>query len=922
MNTTLLKQPHGTNLDLTTRYSSITLLPLNSTDLYDLTVKRGLDPNWVVANVRRISKADASELLGYPAPSGGLLIMSADGSFQFKPDEPWINEETGKVVKYLTMSAKKGDYGAILPINPVKEDDYWSDDAKLLAACRIVNGRKRIGITEGGFKAQRGCSIGIPYIGILGVTMGMTGSKNGTVLRYLLESIKRPIRLGIDVVITFDADLAKNENVQRALRKLANEMYKDIDAIKSDSRVYLVKLPLGGLTGMDESIKGMDDFIKAHGADEFYNLFDNAELIERLETNLEKTTSLSQIKKPIPLGKALAEKYKGNYLYHAQQQMWRKYNGKIWEMISGDVFESEVFNDLDKITNLETEAQINGAKRALKNILIEREWVQLNQQENIAFNNGIYNLVKQNLKDFEPGDRLLSHLPYDYEKVEIKGSVIDALREYCPEHYETYKRIKNGNERGIWELLAIINAIITGLFQENQKFLYIEGEPATGKGTYVDMLMEIVGRDNKYSTEVRNLGNLNTRAELIDKKLLICPDERKKVLVDDVLKIVASDYIECKRLYSQPFSLPFKGALVVVANNYIFNGDATGIDRRIKKVNFLNPVPASQRSENYKQLLKTEIPKLVSIALQLDPSEVDAFIKADDNEVPNKFSVEGWLELIKTDSVAKFIDERVRRVEGAKFKTRIGRVTSKTTSFDTTKIVEAFADFCQVNDLYPGKFDEVADRFIEITAGYLGWDVIKDRDSQGNFIGGEVRLRDNHIDYDVPTHSELFEIGLLNKSTQSTQSIQDKDYRSTQGSTQGVHDVDLTPTQQYVDEPIEPTLTKQPNVDLKSTQCRPNVDPNVDLKPLPDKDNVDYVDLNESNLNNSIKGGASSISSKGLNVGSIVKCKDKRYPEIYRVVGGGNGKWQCEPISLTRKLTNADSQTFTTNQLELYEMPF
>ena len=61
---------------------------------------RGLSADWIEANCRSLTLQEASQYLGYPAKSGGILLSGEGIQIQFKPDRPWKNSSDKKAAKY------------------------------------------------------------------------------------------------------------------------------------------------------------------------------------------------------------------------------------------------------------------------------------------------------------------------------------------------------------------------------------------------------------------------------------------------------------------------------------------------------------------------------------------------------------------------------------------------------------------------------------------------------------------------------------------------------------------------------------------------------------------------------------------------------------------------------------------------------
>lgn len=111
-------------------------------------------------------------------------------------------------------------------------------------------------ITEGGKKAACLLSHGWVAIALTGVWNGQQGKK----LHPSLVPFVVPNRR---IYLVFDADVVVKKSVQDALRVLGNLLHH----AKTIVQIVTWALELG---------KGCDDFIVAHGPDEFENVMDNA----------------------------------------------------------------------------------------------------------------------------------------------------------------------------------------------------------------------------------------------------------------------------------------------------------------------------------------------------------------------------------------------------------------------------------------------------------------------------------------------------------------------------------------------------------------------------------------------------------------------------------------------------------------------
>jgi hypothetical protein len=116
-------------------------------------------------------------------------------------------------------------------------------------------------ITEGELKADCGAKYGVPTVGLGGVWNFKSKSHS------LIPSLKNIDWQDATVYIVFDSDAVNNVNVLMAENALAREM------LECGARVRVVRLPKIG----DGKKTGMDDYIVARGAEDFYALLEATE---------------------------------------------------------------------------------------------------------------------------------------------------------------------------------------------------------------------------------------------------------------------------------------------------------------------------------------------------------------------------------------------------------------------------------------------------------------------------------------------------------------------------------------------------------------------------------------------------------------------------------------------------------------------
>jgi len=229
---------------------------LNARHYKECIEKRGLNPQWILANCFSVTANEASQKLGYTAQSDGIRLEGCNHQSQFKPDRPWkLEGDLGRPPKYRSST---GEYDAMLPKHPTIPD-YWTNLEALKERCYKVDGNPCLTVSEGFFKSIAGCDNDIPTIGLLGVEMGLTSGKaDPQGKRYLVPTLEHYALAGFGFIIANDADCATNENVINAQRQLA-------------AQLKLFKVPVYSATGLwaVEQGKGMDDYIQNHGGEHF-----------------------------------------------------------------------------------------------------------------------------------------------------------------------------------------------------------------------------------------------------------------------------------------------------------------------------------------------------------------------------------------------------------------------------------------------------------------------------------------------------------------------------------------------------------------------------------------------------------------------------------------------------------------------------
>ena len=657
--------------------------------------------------------------LGWWVSGLDLTTMKPQEFGQFKPNEKILLD--GDEVKYI--SDKGHPYDAIALPHP--DPDYWQrvlDDVSIL-----------VDLDEGTKKSGAGMTCGFPSLALCGVAMWQ---RNGELVSNL-AAVAVP---GRTLRIRFDMDVLIKKEVRFEVKKLAK-------ALEQRGCNVLVAMwdPELGLKIDDVKVNHGEEMVKKIMADAipYAQWLKNMEaqfsdIDESHDTGEEKKTK----KPPTPqvVTTRLAEEFGHQLKYDEEQLTWRKWSGKHWKKMGLGAFRSWLKNTLDgKGVNYGGSAFLEDVRKLLECDLRQLEWKFWDKSRYINFNNCVFDGAKAESKPHCPGMGFTSHLPYDYKPLEGHlGDSLEALRVNCPKVHKFLHTAMQGDERKMFKLLAIINALLKYRFFDLQMFVHLVGAPGSGKGKFMRFCQKLVGKGNTIACQLDKLGDGSTKASLMDKQLVVFPDERKPVGIDSILSFTGGDEISYRELYQPAASAHFYGSIMIASNKPIFIGDTTGLERRLCLVNFDNPIAVEERKHSLEQELDNEIPACIAIALSLTDDAVTQAIQGIGASQIVEFKAKEWEMKVEVNSVAAFFDSEL--VLDPTATTRVG------------KIYEAYKSFCEEGGL--SKFSIV--KFPRLLADIFTDENLPVTRHQGAIAYFEaVRMReasDTHL-----THSQVLE---------------------------------------------------------------------------------------------------------------------------------------------------------------------
>ena len=705
--------------------------------------ERGLDSEWIEANCRSVNIAEATELLGYPARSGGIAIEGSNGQFQLRPDRPWSNKPGHKAPKYRT--ARGDEYTALLPKHPT-DKTYWLDIDSLKKRCYQINGHPYLVVTEGGFKAIALCSQGIPTIALLGVEMGLTPAKDDPQgKRYLVPELERFARQGLGFILAFDADTYTKKPVKQALIKLAKQLQK-------------FEVPVYNLPEWDEKDgKGVDDYIQNKGIEKFRQellsqVYCFEEWYEKYGEDGFRTVDGKKIPKPDIVGKEIAESNEDKWIYCDELRTWLAYSIEtegIWTIVSEQYLAAEVDAILEarNIEGYGTNSYINNIIGSLKRKLFLRKWTEKSSTEWLPFQNGVLELATGKLHPHSPGFRFTWQLPRDYTIVDAGWRAIDSWLTEATQGNKEYKEL----------LICFAAGVLRGR-NDLQKFLHLIGGGGSGKSTFTTLLTALIGEENTATLNLSDLEDKHEIARIFGKRLVVLPDQDKAAKkMSNFKRLTGQDRLSGRRLFENGFEFIFGGLTVVTSNFPIFHTNVgSWLTRRVKMIPFNYQCPAHKKRDLMKEF-EPELGAFTSYLLSIPEKQIE--------NVLNGLGKEGlsstvWSAQMRSDGMAAWVNDHL--IQDCLASTKIGSNSKewRDEEYDATRstLYGSYVLYCQQTNRSAKSPQNFSAELLELTTRILGWKAEKGRVKLGGtsvrVIKG-IRLRSQLDDH--PTVEEFLE---------------------------------------------------------------------------------------------------------------------------------------------------------------------
>jgi P4 family phage/plasmid primase-like protien len=565
----------------------------------------------------------------------------------------------------------------------------------------VIQNNLPIIITEGVKKALSAISQAFPAIALTGLWNWTDSLKdeNGKTKQHRLSetltAIATPERV-INIALDRDKKAATNKAVIQSRSALAKCL------IEHHSQPYSVV--------WDAEYKGLDNLLAECGV----------EALELAITNRERLTGEAPNfkKKPAPniLAEKIAKELTGKLLYDSQGKMWRAYTQGVWEEKSWDEIERFFYERICLDVPELLPSYVENVMRIAKWKLLQPKWEEVSGVNYIPFANGVWDVANCKLLPHSPDFLLTWKLPREYPSIfGLEYRSIDTF----------LSQVTKGNQQLKNILIAAANAVLLGRC-DLQKAIYLVGNGGNGKGSFLRLLEMLVGDMNTHSTTLNDLcDNQFEIANIYKKRLIICPDEDKRVGgLSRFKSITGGDSIRGEKKGKDAFKFRYEGMVAIASNDPIFLGDSSyGLSRRLVTIPFKYQVPVHERRDLEVEFT-ADLPAFTSYLLSLDRDWVKSILLGSGGVA--EVAQTEWDLTVRTDSIAAFYDERLIFDSGVK--------TSSSTLYS------AYQEYCKASGLSAKSIRNFTPELLQLCNIKLGLGVEHTRAAAGVFLKG-LRLR-------------------------------------------------------------------------------------------------------------------------------------------------------------------------------------
>jgi P4 family phage/plasmid primase-like protien len=443
--------------------------------------------------------------------------------------------------------------------------------------------------------------------------------------------------------------------------------------------------------------------------------------------------------KPSRVARMLSEEWDGKYIYLRDERKFYRYEAEkpgVWSPVEEEEIGGVIQRELDNrgmLDEYDHRFVTQVSKLIRERILIKRP---KSNRSLVAYKNCVVNVLTKEVKQHSPENYIFWTLPYDYNPAIQLGPIEQFLKDSL-----------RGDEGQIALVRAFALATLLGR-SDLQKYMETVGPGGTGKGTFMRLIIALVGQENVHTTNLHKLEkNRFELGSLVDKALLVITDSDRYGGSVDVLKaLTGSDSINVEKKGVQSYSY-FPNLMVLIAANETLQStdNTSGLARRRITLPFKNEIAADKKevlleldNSGVYGKFAAYLPGFANWVLGMPVAEMEDLVRNHTTRIASLGAV-AVETLIESNTLAAWADDNLILVEGASTKVG-GNQDGKKNEW----LYPNYVNHAQENGVHPVssvRFSGLLEDLFKSQLKIKG--VTKEKDRRGSFFTG-IALRDGN----------------------------------------------------------------------------------------------------------------------------------------------------------------------------------
>jgi len=341
----------------------------------------------------------------------------------------------------------------------------------------------------------------------------------------------------------------------------------------------------------------------------------------------------------------------------------------------------------------------------------------------LPFVNGVLNTKTLDFLPHKSTNYSTHIIPINYNS---EDSIIDT------EFAEFLTSLVNNNSNR----LKILRACLKMIFTNNllyQIALYIYGPGGTGKSTFINLLIYLLGKDVTLSTSMSQINSRFGLASIIGKYLLVLNDVSlyRGQEPKNIKNIITQDVMEADVKYKQPIAFTPNSFLLIASNTlWEIKNSTTGLARRMIYFPFDN-VPEQKQLELFRILRNNEavgnlLPHLGGFVnwILTCPQEYIDLLSSGGSNITSMISQES----IYVNPLNVFVKDCL-------IKDPNKQISLGSNKINTSTLFGIYNDWCENNGLYPTSFKSFSILLLDLLK-QQSWNINKKRTHLGFVVVG------------------------------------------------------------------------------------------------------------------------------------------------------------------------------------------